>query len=137
MTTWFYVDSESKTLDEKDVVWSERSWVVSYIFNRIASFFRHFEVEQRDDCFTDRGCAEPEIDLTDISKDSFNIFCLRCREAFTSYNIKPPITEFDEGITYYWKHILSMLEKDKRYDPDWIKQYERESLMVDCFGYET
>lgn len=141
MTTWFFTNSGANGGEPKQINgWDDTSNVAHHIFDRVASYFRHFELDQKIECFTDRGCAEPEIDLTDISKESFNIFYLRFKEAFDNYpdmDAKARDIKHQEYIIYQFKHILAMLKNDIRHDSNWIKKYQIETVMVDCFGYET
>ena len=113
------------------------------IINRVALQFKLNEMTCKDICYEDRGVDG--IDLSDVSKDCFNIFCLRCKEALANFpDDKWMVYEhmreamamkegkpFPKGSHVYhsiineWKEILKRLELDKRFDAAWIEDYER------------
>lgn len=125
--------------------WDTRSWITTTIvfhsiFDRVESFFRSDEVACKEKCYEDTGIDG--IDLSKdragdnpIDKDCFNIFCLRCRTALAHFpdekwmdyeRTKESRRGSSHSVIYEWTEILKRLEMDKRYDPVWIENYQRE-----------
>ena len=123
---------------DESIDWENRSWITNRhvfenIFDRVKSFFKPSEMACKEACFFDWGMEG--IELSDVEKDCFNIFYLRCKTALGHY---PDEKEMEyqkasedrrgthEQVAWEWREILKRLELDKRYDVAWIENYRRE-----------
>lgn len=137
MTMWFYTD----TLNEDDNhfgVWDSNSTTFYKIFNRVAYYFRHFEVDYQKACFNedyiDQGLWESELNLTKVSKEAFNVFYLRTKEALDNFPDFWDISGSEKFIISTFEEIIGLLEKDNRYDPEWIRKYQMEMIRKKCIS---
>lgn len=131
----FFVNDDG-SLNADDRSWITTSIIFNSIFNRVETFFNACELTCKEKCYEDTGIDG--IDLSDIEKDCFNIFYLRCKEALAHYPDEEMLIWLEKfpnqpekrdgyihGIIGEWKEILKRLEIDKRYDAAWIEDYRR------------
>lgn len=132
----FFVSGD-KSIDFDDRAWITTAIAFNTIFDRVKNFFKPHELMCKEKCYEDTGIDG--IDLDYASKDCFNIFYIRCREALAHYPDKEILlwlekfpnepeknAAYIDGIIGYWKHdVLKRLELDKRYDAVWIASYQR------------
>lgn len=128
----FYV-SEDEELEIQDVFWHGNSATFNEIFKRIASHFRYYEIKEKKLCFIYR--TPYEFDLTPVDKKTFNIFYLRCEEAFYIYHDKVIKQSINDSIISHWEFIIKLLKKDKRYDHQWIEDYQTMTLTQECMDW--
>jgi hypothetical protein len=121
---------------DESIEWENRSWITNAhvfnnIFDRVKSAFLPTELACQESCFFDWGMEG--IDLSDVEKDCFNIFYLRCKSALSQYPDEKEMKfqEMSEDrigthkqVAWAWEEILKRLELDKRYDASWIESYK-------------
>lgn len=131
----FWVSADPP-LNLGDKNWTTTSIIFNNIFNRVKQFFKPYELACQEKCYEDTGIDG--IDLSDVDRECFNIFYLRCKEALAHYPDAEMLAWLDRfpdqpekrdgyinGITYEWNEILKRLELDKRYDAAWIEAYRQ------------
>jgi hypothetical protein len=138
----FFVNGH-RNINPDDRSWITTAIVFHSIFDRVKEFFKPHELACQEKCYEDTGIDG--IDLSDVDKECFNIFCLRCKDALAHFpdekwmeyermretRAKQEGTPFlggshvYNGVIYEWQEILKRLELDKRYDPTWIEGYRR------------
>lgn len=130
----FFVNGD-KSIGSGDRLWVTTSNIFHTIFDRVEKYFKPHEEACKEKCFEDTGVDG--IDLDFVSKDCFNIFCLRCEEALAHYPDAEMLAWLDQfpnepekrddyinGISWYWaQEVLKRLKLDKRYDAAWIEIY--------------
>jgi hypothetical protein len=136
-----------------------RCWDVPYyyfnpVFRRTEARFRPDEVFLRTDDFF--GGSENEIDWNKsyrcwgvaahfgyLTPALFNIFYLRSREALTGYpdddeleyeDKNPHMKNTYKSVVFEWQWFLRLFEIDKRFDRQWIENYQSSRAEKSIFG---